>query len=132
VHGPSARVALEDGRGDVAPDHRAILAKVTLVAREARDLAAHDALLLFEILRAFIRDHELGEVATGELLARVAEELAEARIAFEKSPLEIGEDHSDGRVLERAAEAALALLQCTLRRRTVAEVYRQLIRHQGA
>src|SRR5262249_56927476 len=100
----------------------AVLADVALVARERGDLAAHDALVALQIRRDLLGDHELHEPAAGQLLARVAEELAEARVVLEEAPVEIGEDHPDRRVLERSAEALLALQQRALGQLAIGDV----------
>src|SRR5262249_40045306 len=81
-----------------------------------------DAPLPLQILVDLLGDHELEEFSAGELLARVAEELAEARVVLEEAPLEIGEDHPDRGVLERVAEALLALLQGAVGQHAIGDV----------
>ena len=101
--------------GLVDPDERAILADEALLQRVTGLLAPQEWEELLEAGRQIIGMRDVLPGLLEQLLAGVADDLAELLVDAQEAALEITVGDADPRVLERAAEPLLALPQGILR-----------------
>ncbi len=124
VLGLARRVALER-EAQVDPDERAVLADVALLHRVTGQFSPKESGIVFKLGRQVFGLCEVLERLLDQLLARIADDLAEALVDAEQATVGILVGDADGGVLERAAEPRLALPERFLRPVAFGDVVRR-------
>ena len=108
--------AMGERHGEVDPGRAAVLAQVALLQRVRVDLAGEQPLALVEVFLHVVRVRDVDERAPHELVGRVPGDLRELPVDTDPATLEVHLRDADGRVVEDAAPAGLAVAQRDLRR----------------